>query len=136
MFLKLSLARCMTYMIKASLAISGSICALIFFICFVLLRLSLTKRIKKTLLPKGEYWDSGTLDFDFINTAIFCFACAVPKFAKQSKFQSLYPNLDVRNIANKFEVTLALLLIISLTSFFTLGFVMLITDITGYLQWD
>ncbi len=37
----------------------------------LVLRLTLTRRLKKKLKATGDYWDSGTIDFGFINTSLF-----------------------------------------------------------------
>ena len=69
----------------------------------VILRLTLTRRLKKKLMETDSYWDSGSIDFGFFNTAVFAWACAVPLFEKLEKFQLLYPDLNVRNFANWYE---------------------------------
>ena len=48
------------------------------FLGFLLLRLTLTRRLKKKLEATGDYWDSGTLDFGFLNTTITAWACVIP----------------------------------------------------------
>jgi len=70
---------------------------------FLVLRLTLTRRLKKKLKETGDYWDSGTLDFGFLNTALFAWACTMPWFQRLKKYQLLYPDLDVRAFANWFE---------------------------------
>ncbi len=74
---------------------------------FLLLRLTLTRRLKKKLEATGDYWDSGTIDFGFINTATFAWACTMPWFQRLKKYQLLYPGLDVRSFANWFERAVA-----------------------------
>ncbi|PAU79807.1 hypothetical protein CK501_11435 [Halovibrio salipaludis] len=69
----------------------------------LLLRLTLTYRLKKKLKATGDYWASGTLDFDFINTIMFAWACATPWFQQLKRFQLLYPGLDVRSFAKWYE---------------------------------
>lgn len=73
------------------------------FLGFLALRLTLTHRLKKKLKATGDYWDSGTIDFGFINTTIFAWACTMPWFQRLKKYQLLYPGLDVRAFANWFE---------------------------------
>ncbi|MCX2781542.1 hypothetical protein OQJ46_00885 [Microbulbifer thermotolerans] len=69
----------------------------------LLLRLTLTRRLKKKLQATGDYWESGTIDFGFINTAIFAWACTMRRVQKLERFQLIYPGLDVRSYANGFE---------------------------------
>lgn len=88
---------------------------------FVLLRLTLTRRLKNHLQPKGQYWDSGTIDFGFINTAIFCWACVIPSMTKWKNYQIIYGNLDVKSFANKFEIGLSYTMIIGLCTLFLFG---------------
>ena len=73
----------------------------------LVLRLTLTRRLKKKLKPTGDYWDSGTIDFGFINTSLFAWACAIPRVQRLERFQSIYPGLDVRSFANWFERAIA-----------------------------
>lgn len=73
----------------------------------LVLRLTLTRRVKKELRPKGEYWESGTLDFGFLNTYLFAWACVLPYAQRSPKFKLLYPHLNVREYANWFERTVA-----------------------------
>lgn len=47
-------------------------------LALVYLRLTLTRRLRKQLEPKGEYWKSGTLDFGFFNTIIFAWHVPCP----------------------------------------------------------
>ncbi|TDT37733.1 hypothetical protein DES49_2693 [Halospina denitrificans] len=69
----------------------------------LLLRLTLTRRLKKKLKATGDYWHSGTIDFDFINTIIFAWACATTWVQRLKRFQLLYPGLDVRSFAKWYE---------------------------------
>tara|TARA_R110002012_G_scaffold308902_1_gene515602 strand:- start:949 stop:1311 length:363 start_codon:yes stop_codon:yes gene_type:complete len=77
------------------------------FFGLLLLRLTLTHRLKKKLRATGDYWDTGTLDFGFINTSLFAWACAIPRVQRLERFQSIYPGLDVRSFANWFERAIA-----------------------------
>ncbi|MCH8498936.1 MAG: hypothetical protein LAT63_10685 [Marinobacter sp.] len=70
---------------------------------FLILRLTLTRRLKKKLKATGEYWETGTLDFGFMNTILFAWACTIPWVQRQKNFQVLYRDLDVRAFANWFE---------------------------------
>lgn len=77
------------------------------FFGLLLLRLTLTHRLKKKLRATGDYWDTGSIDFGFINTSLFAWACAIPRVQRLERFQSIYPGLDVRSFANWFERTIA-----------------------------
>src|SRR5690606_33465498 len=77
------------------------------FFGLLLLRLTLTRRLKKKLKTTGDYWETGTLDFGFINTSLFAWACAIPRGQKLEKFQLIYPGLDVRSFAIWFERAVA-----------------------------
>ena len=81
--------------------------ALSMFFGLLVLRVTLTRRLKKKLKATGEYWETGTLDFGFLNTAMFAWACTMPWFQRLKKYQSLYPGLDVRAFANRFETIVA-----------------------------
>lgn len=69
----------------------------------LLLRLTLTRRLKKKLKATGDYWASGTIDFDYINTALFAWACTIPRVQRLERFQLLFPGLDVRSSATWYE---------------------------------
>ncbi|MCH8498934.1 MAG: hypothetical protein LAT63_10675 [Marinobacter sp.] len=73
------------------------------FLGLILLRLTLTRRLKKKLKATDEYWETGTLDFGFLNTIMFAWACTMPWFQRLKKYQLIYPGLDVRAFANWFE---------------------------------
>ena len=73
----------------------------------LLLRLTLTRRLKLSLSRTNRYWDSGALDFGFTNTALFAWACAVPRIQSLERFQRIYPDLNVRAFANSFEKLVA-----------------------------
>ena len=77
------------------------------FLGLLVLRLTLTRRLKKKLKATGDYWDSGTIDFGLFNTAIFAWACTMPWFQRLKRYQLLYPGLDVRSFANWFERVVA-----------------------------
>lgn len=69
----------------------------------LLLRLTLTRRLKKKFKATGDYWETGTLDFGFLNTMLFAWACTIPRVQRLKGFQLIYPGLDVRSLANGFE---------------------------------
>ncbi|MCH8498932.1 MAG: hypothetical protein LAT63_10665 [Marinobacter sp.] len=70
---------------------------------FLILRLTLARRLKKKLRATGEYWETGTLGFGFMNTILFAWACTIPWVQRQKNFQLIYRDLDVRAFANWFE---------------------------------
>lgn len=94
----------------------------------LVLRLTLTRRVKKELKPKGEYWESGTLDFGFMNTALFAWACVVPYLQRTVKFRLFYPHLDVREYANWFERMVAYGVIGGLIVTFLFGFLFVLIE--------
>lgn len=67
------------------------------------LRVTLTRRLKQKLKPTGDYWKTGTLDFGFLNTYLFAWACVLPYMQRSDMFQNLYPGLDIKAYANWFE---------------------------------
>lgn len=103
------------------LAITGVIGISLFMLGFLVLRLTLTRRLKKELQPTGDYWETGTLDFGFLNTALFAWACVIPGFKKLKKIQVIYPGLDVRRYATWFERWVAYGMIGGLFVFFVCG---------------
>lgn len=90
-------------------------------LCMVLLRVTLTRRLKKHLQRRGEYWDSGTLDFGFLNTAIFGWACVIPRIMESENIKRMYTELNVRSFANTLEKILAHSMIIGLVVFGVFG---------------
>src|SRR5690554_1675500 len=69
----------------------------------IALRLTLTRRVKRELKPKGEYWETGTLDFGFLNTALFALACVLPFVRQSEMFRLLYPDMDVKRYMSWLE---------------------------------
>lgn len=88
-------------------AILGASGASLMVLGLLLLRLTLTRRLKARLSASDQYWDSGALDFGFANTALFAWACAVPRINSLERFQRVYPDLNVRDFANNFEKLVA-----------------------------
>ncbi|MCH8498933.1 MAG: hypothetical protein LAT63_10670 [Marinobacter sp.] len=86
------------------IGLGGGFCMLV---GLLVLRITLTRRLKKKLKATGEYWATGTLDFGFLNTAMFAWACTMPWFQRLKKYQLIYPGLDVRAFANWFERAVA-----------------------------
>ncbi|UZD64571.1 hypothetical protein [Marinobacter sp. AN1] len=87
----------------------------------LLLRVTLTYRLKKKLKPTGEYWRTGTLDLDFGNTVLFALVCTLP-FAQRSDFyKAVYPDLDIKAFANPFETVLAYSMVTGFAVFFIMG---------------
>ena len=86
------------------ITLGGGLCMLFGLLA---LRLTLTRRLKARLKATGEYWETGTLDFGFLNTAMFAWACTMPWFQQLKRYQLIYPGLDVRAFANLFERVVA-----------------------------
>lgn len=110
------------------LAFVGIIAMLVSALSIVTLRLTLTRRLKKKLRPTGDYWESGTLDFGFVNTALFAWACTVPWVYRLKKFQMLYPGLDVRGYAKWFERWVAYGTIGGLFLFISCGIIVILIE--------
>ena len=72
-------------------------------ISLLVLRLTLTRRLKKKLQATDDYWDSGTLDFGFLNTYVFAYACTLPFASRSANFKAIYKDLDVKVFATLFE---------------------------------
>src|SRR5690554_1303788 len=89
------------------IAFIGTFGGLSMLLGWLLLRLTLTRRLKKELKPRGEYWETGTLDFGFLNTIAFAWAIVVPWVQRSVKFRLLYPDLNVKGRANGFEKAMA-----------------------------
>lgn len=95
--------------------------AFVMLLAMVFLRLTLTKRLKQELEPKGQYWHSGTLDFGLINTAFFGWACVIPQIENWENFKRIYKGLDVRSYATLIEKIISYSMIIGLLVFFVFG---------------
>lgn len=89
------------------LAVGGMLGCFSMLFGWLLLRLTLTRRLKKELKPKGEYWETGTLDFGFLNAGLFAWAIVLPWVQRSVKFRLLYPHLNVKARANGFEKVMA-----------------------------
>lgn len=88
-------------------AVIGACGGLAMIFGLLVLRLTLTHRLKKRLKPTGDYWETGTLDFGIMNTALFAWACTLPYMRRSLLYRSLYPDLDILKFANWFEKTVA-----------------------------
>lgn len=119
-----------TDLIEIMVAIFGIVSAAVFLFSFFILRMTLTRRIKKYLKPRGNYWDSGTLDFELMNTAMFCWACVIPRIQNLDKFKIMYGAFDVKRFAKKHEVALSFSMISGLAIFFICGTCTYILKIT------
>ena len=82
--------------------ISGS-SIMIAILSLLVLRLTLTRRLKKKLKASDDYWETGTLDFGFLNTYVFAFACTLPFVPRSRNYQLLYKDFDVKAFATVFE---------------------------------
>ena len=109
----------------ALIALAG---ALSMFFGLLVLRITSTRRLKKKLQATGEYWETGTLDFGFLNTAMFAWACTMPWFQRLKKYQLIYPGLDVRAFANWFERIVAYGIIYGLMVAFVSGLISHLLD--------
>lgn len=96
------------------IGVSGAVTMLV---SMVVLRLTLTRRLKKDLEPSGRYWRSGTIDFDLINTALFGWACVIPRMHQWRNFRNFYEDLNVRDYAKGYERIIAFAMIAGLTVF-------------------
>lgn len=109
----------------ASISLGGAMSMLI---GLPILRLTLTRRLKKKLKPTGDYWKTGTLDFGFMNTILFAWACVLPYMRRSEFYRSLYPDLDILKFANRFEKTVAYGVIGGLFIFFLFGFIFVLVE--------
>ncbi len=83
-------------------------CAFVFFIVsFILLRLTLDRRVRNSL-PKDKVYDS-TLDWYFGLGRTMCFGCAVVfEFHNRSyEIKSAYNEINIKRFANAFEKAIA-----------------------------
>lgn len=102
-------------------ALIGALGAVTMIVAMIVLRLTLTRRLKKDLESSGQYWRSGTIDFDLINTALFGWACLIPRMHQWKNFRVFYENLDVRDYATGYERIIAFTMICGLVVFFFCG---------------
>lgn len=111
---------------------------LVSLIALIFLRFTLTKRLKKYIFEKGEYYfDSGIIDFDLFNTISFATVCAIPQY-KKLKRHKLYvsENINVRQFANLYEIILSYIFLISLLTFLLAAIFYSATDYFGWIQWE
>lgn len=94
----------------------GSI--MIAILSLLILRLTLTRRLKKKLKASDDYWNTGTLDFGFLNTYVFAFACTLPFVPRSKNYQVLYKDLDVKAFATLFEKGTAYAMTLGFAAFF------------------
>jgi hypothetical protein len=111
----------MTTNLELILALIAGSGAGVMLLSMVLLRITLTRRLKKHLKPRDEYWESRTLDFGFLNTAIFGWACVIPKIERTENFKRIYVHLNVKQFSNTAEKVIAHLMIIGLVIFGVFG---------------
>lgn len=84
-------------------ALLGAVGASLMVLGLLILRLTLTRRLKASLSVTDQYWHSGAIDFGLANTALFAWACAIPGIQRLERFRRVYPELDIRALANSFE---------------------------------
>lgn len=94
----------------------------------VVLRLTLTRRLKKKLKPTDDYWETGTLDFGLMNTTLFAWACVLPYMRRSRMYQNLYPDLNIKEAVSWFEKVAAYGIIGGLFVFFLFGFVFILIE--------
>ena len=99
----------------AMVAVGGIALAIV---CLVLLRFTLTRRLKKHLEASDRYWESGTLDFGFFNTYIFAYACTLPFVSRSKNYQAIYKDLNVKDFATSFEVVTSYTMLLGFLLFF------------------
>lgn len=104
-------------------------------LALVYLRLTLTRRLRKQLEPKGEYWKSGTLDFGFFNTIIFALPCTFPYVPRLKNYRLIYNDLDVKSQANAFERMVAYSMLLGLVFILVTSMLVIITQQTGWMEW-
>lgn len=117
-----------TLQVHIIFAVIGVVAALASIFSVVMLRVTLTRRLKIKLKPNGGYWETGALDFGFLNTYLFAWACTIPAFQRLEKFQSIYPGLDVRAYARWFERWMAYMVIGGLLVFFISGAIAILLE--------
>lgn len=99
----------------AMVAVGGIVLAIV---CLVVLRFTLTRRLKKHLEASDAYWQSGTLDFGFLNTYIFAYACTLPFVSRSRNYQAIYKDLDIKAFATTFEIAAAYAMLAGFLVFF------------------
>ncbi|WP_339806807.1 hypothetical protein [uncultured Marinobacter sp.] len=92
--------------------------AIVMLLGLVVLRLTLTRRLKKKLKQTGDYWETGTLDFGLMNTTLFAWACVLPYMRRPRMYQNLYPGLEIKEVVGWFEKVVAYGIIGGLSIFF------------------
>lgn len=103
-------------------------------LALVYLRLTLTRRLRKQLEPKGEYWKSGTLDFSFFNTIIFALACTLPYVPRSKNYRLIYNDLDVKSKTNPFERAVAYSMLGGLALILITSLLVIITEQAGWME--
>src|SRR5690554_1349892 len=110
------------------IAMAGMSACLSMLLGLLLLRLTLTRRLKKELKPKGEYWETGTLDFGLLNTVAFAWAIVLPWVQRSVKFRLIYPDLNVKARASGLEKFIAYCTIGGCFVFLLLGCIFVVME--------
>lgn len=110
------------------IAITGLLGCMFMLLGLLVLRITLTRRLKKKLKPTGDYWETGTLDFGFLNTYLFAWACVLPYMRRSEFYRSLYPDLDILKVANRFEKAVAYGAICGLAMFLLCGVIFVLIE--------
>jgi hypothetical protein len=120
---------------QLAITMSGVAGSATMLLAMIYLRLTLTRRLRRQLEPRGEYWKSGTLDFGFFNTIIFALACALPYVPRSENYQLMYKDLDVKTKAKPFEQVAAYSMLIGLVLTFLSSLLVVITQQAGWIEW-
>lgn len=100
------------------IAFIAGISIIIAVMSLLILRFTLTRCLKKKLKASDEYWETGTLDFGFLNTYVFAYACTLPFVPRSTNYQALYKDLDVKAFATVFEKGTAYAMVLGFAVFF------------------
>jgi len=123
--------------LQLAIIISFSIGSALLIFSIIILRITLTHRLKKQLKAEDRYWESSGVDFGMVNTLLYTWACVIPGYTSWTNFKRyFYRNLNVRDFANKFELCMAHLAIAGLTLVLTSTVAFYITDVFEIITWN
>ena len=120
----------------AILAIAISTAIFLMLLSYVVLRLTLTRNIRKIAAKNHEYYfdDDGYLGF--MNTAFLTWACAAPAVKHWKNYDRYKPtNIDVRANASALEIVFSYILTISASTLVIYSLIHAITDYFGWVDW-
>jgi hypothetical protein len=121
-----------TDIIVALIGVSGAVTMIV---AMIVLRLTLTRRLKKDLESSGQYWKSGTLDFGFFNTIIFALACTLSYVPRSKNYRLIYNDLDVKSKTNPFERMVAYSMLVGLALLLLSSLLVFVTQQAGWIKW-